>query len=145
MPSQQALSACREGVLLYLCSFQYPLRSEPIRSIKPASLSIFNLSDTVFRLRDRFSARKVVVYAGSTARRFRILRDVSSSVSVTLSVTFSVTLPVTERMTRSSGAVNFIIMSPGLMVYSGCGTPSFSQAEQIFSIARPQLSIKPAR
>ena len=63
MPSQQALSACREGVLLYLCSFQYPLRSEPMRSIKPASLSIFNLSDTVFRLRDRFSARKVVVYS----------------------------------------------------------------------------------
>ena len=135
MPSQQALSACREGVLLYLCSFQYPLRSEPMRSITPAPLSIFNLSDTVFRLRDRFSARKVVVYAGSTARRFRIFSDVSSSVSVTLSVTFSVTLPVTERMTRSSGAVNFIIMSPGLMVYSGCGTPSFSQAEQIFSIA----------
>ena len=29
------------------------------------------------------------------------------------------------------------------MVYSGCGTPSFSQAEQIFSMPRPQLSIKP--
>ena len=127
----------------YFSNFQYPLRSEPMRSIKPFSLSIFNLSDTVFRLRDRFSARKVVVYAGSTARRFRIFSDVSSSVSVTLSVTFSVTLPVTERMSRSSGAVNFIIMSPGLIVYSGCGTPSFSQAEQIFSMPRPQLSIKP--
>ena len=93
----------------YFSNFQYPLRSEPMRSIKPFSLSIFNLSDTVFRLRDRFSARKVVVYAGSMARRFRIFSDVSSSISVTLSVTFSVTLPVTERMTRSSGAVNFII------------------------------------
>ena len=96
MPSQQALSTCREGILFYLSNFQYPLRSEPMRSITPAPLSIFNLSDTVFRLRDRFSARKVVVYAGSTARRFRIFSDVSSSVSVTLSVTFSVTLPVTE-------------------------------------------------
>lgn len=110
MPSQQALSACREGILRYFSNFQYPLRSEPMRSIKPFSLSIFNLSDTVFRLRDRFSARKVVVYAGSTARRFRIFSDVSSSVSVTLSVTFSVTLLVTERMSRSSGAVNFIII-----------------------------------
>ena len=137
MPSQQALSACREGILFYLSNFQYPLRSEPMRSITPAPLSIFNLSDTVFRLRDRFSARKVVVYAGSTARRFRIFSDVSSNVSVTLSVTFSVTLPVTERMSRSSGAVNFIIMSPGLIVYSGCGTPSFHRQSRFFQYLGP--------
>ena len=53
--------ACREGILRYFSNFQYPLRSEPMRSIKPFSLSIFNLRDTVFRLKDRFSARKVVV------------------------------------------------------------------------------------
>ena len=50
MPSWQALSACREGIFRYFSNFQYPLRSEPMRSIKPASLSIFNLSGMVFRL-----------------------------------------------------------------------------------------------
>ena len=88
----------------YFSNFQYPLRSEPMRSIKPFSLSIFNLSDTVFRLRDRFSARKVVVYAGSTARRFRIFSDVSSSISVTLSVTFSVTLLLAKEIGGAKAA-----------------------------------------
>ena len=41
----------------------------------------------------------------------------------------SAALPVTERMTRSSGAENFIIISPGLIVYSGCGTPCYFETD----------------
>ena len=55
------VSACCEGILLYLSNFQYPLWSEPTRSMKPFSLNIFNLSEMVFQLKDKFSARKVVV------------------------------------------------------------------------------------
>lgn len=40
----------------------------------------------------------------------------------------------------SSGAANFIIISSGLIVYSGCSTPSFSQAKRILSTPRLPFS-----
>ena len=136
MPSQQALSACREGILRYFSNFQYPLRSEPMRSIKPFSLSIFNLSDTVFRLRDRFSARKVVVYAGSMARRseFSVMSH-PAYLSPYLLPFLSPCRYRTDDPIFRCGEFDHNIA--GLIVYFRLRYAVLSQAEQIFSIPGP--------
>ena len=115
--------------------FQYPLLLLPIRVTIPLSCNFFIFKAMVLRLTDAFSANCVYEYAGSSNKSVNMVISESVTLSVTPSVTLSVTLFCSfcwaMRITRSSGAVNFIMISSGCIVYSGSGIPSFRHCVQV--------------